>query len=209
VVTHFLPHLNRDAVYRIRKAEGLSRLPAQNRSRKPDGAFKEYGLGFVHLDVKHLPKLRDRDGVTRKRFLFVAIDRCSRWVHLAVKEDETTASAVAFLKEAVQAFPFQVTHVLTDRGSCFTADGFEAVCREVAVQHRKTRPYTLKTTDVIDKSFLQRLGLSLWCARVTAWRRAGREVRALPRSLYCRSSFAAPVRTLFGPRGFQPATKRA
>ena len=129
VVTHFLPHLNRDAVYRILKAEGLNRLPAQSRSRKPDGAFKEYGLGFVHLDVKHLPKLRDKEGVTRKRFLFVAIDRCSRWVHLAVKDDETTASAVAFLKEAVQAFPFQVTHVLTDRGSCFTADGFEAACR--------------------------------------------------------------------------------
>ena len=55
VVTHFLPHLNRDAVYRILKAEGLNRLPAQSRSRKPDGAFKEYGLGFVHLDVKHLP----------------------------------------------------------------------------------------------------------------------------------------------------------
>ena len=39
VVTHFLPHLNSDAVYRILKAEGLNRLPAQSRSRKPDGAF--------------------------------------------------------------------------------------------------------------------------------------------------------------------------
>ena len=84
VVTHFLPHLNRDAVYRILKAEGLNRLPAQSRSRKPHGAFKEDDLGFVHLDIKHLPKLRDKEGVTRKRFLFVAIDRCSRWVHLAV-----------------------------------------------------------------------------------------------------------------------------
>ena len=44
VVTHFLPHLNRDAVYRILKAEGLNRLPAQSRSRKPHGAFKEYDL---------------------------------------------------------------------------------------------------------------------------------------------------------------------
>jgi transposase InsO family protein len=151
VVTHFLPHLNRDAVYRILKAEGLNRLPAQSRSRKPHGAFKEYDLGFVHLDIKHLPKLRDREGVTRKRFLFVAIDRCSRWVHLAVKEDETAASAVAFLKEAVQAFPFEITHVLTDRGSCFTADGFEAACREVGVQHRTTRPYTPKTNGMVER----------------------------------------------------------
>jgi transposase InsO family protein len=151
VVTNFLPHLNRDAVYRILKAEGLNRLPAQSRSRKPDGAFKEYGLGFVHLDVKHLPKLRDRDDITRKRFLFVAIDRCSRWVHLAIKDDETTASAVAFLKEAVQAFPFTLTHVLTDRGSCFTADGFEALCREVKVQHRTTRPYTPQTNGMVER----------------------------------------------------------
>jgi transposase InsO family protein len=151
VVTHFLPHLNRDAVYRILKAEGLNRLPAQSRSRKPDGTFKEYGLGFVHLDVKHLPKLRDKEGVTRKRFLFVAIDRCSRWVHLAVKDDETTARAVAFLKEAVQAFPFTLTHVLTDRGSCFTADGFEALCRELKVQHRTTRPDTPKTNGMVER----------------------------------------------------------
>src|SRR6185503_18302208 len=106
--------------------------------------FKDYDLGFVHVDVKHLPKLRTQDGESRKRYLYVAIDRASRFVHLAVKDDETTASAVAFLNEAVRAFPFQVTHVLTDRGSCFTADGFEAACRTLGVEHRTTRPYTPK-----------------------------------------------------------------
>jgi transposase len=58
VVSHFLPHLNRDAVYRILKAEGLGRLPpAQQRQRKI-GTFKDYDLGFVHMDIKHLPKLQ-------------------------------------------------------------------------------------------------------------------------------------------------------
>jgi len=89
VVTHFLPHLNRDAVYRILKAEGLGRLPPASRSRKPNGTFKDYDLGFVHVDVKHLPKLRTQDGESRKRYLYVAIDRASRFVHLAVKDDET------------------------------------------------------------------------------------------------------------------------
>ena len=51
--------------------------------------------------MKHLPKLRDRDGSLRKRYLYVAIDRASRYVHLAVKDDETTASAVAFLTSAL------------------------------------------------------------------------------------------------------------
>src|SRR5829696_6599683 len=98
-----------------------------------------------------MPKLRDRNGVARKRYLFVAIDRCSRWVHLAVKDDETQASAVAFLQEAVRAFPFQVTHVLTDRGSCFTADGFEAACRTLGVAHRTTRPYTPRTNGMVER----------------------------------------------------------
>src|SRR5919112_5950885 len=136
VVSHFLPHLNRDAVYRILKAEGLNRLPPAQRTRKPHGSFKDYEVGLIHVDVKHLPKLQDRNRVLRKRYLYVAIDRASRYVHLAVKDDETTASAVAFLDEALSAFPFRVTHVLTDRGTCFTADGFEHACERRGVAHR-------------------------------------------------------------------------
>ena len=153
VVSHFLPHLKRDAVYRILRAEGLNRLPQKpaEQPRKGQGTFKDYDLGFVHLDVKHLPKLRTQDGESRKRYLFVAIDRCSRSVHLAVKDDETQASAVAFLKEAVRAFPFRVTHVLTDRGSCFTAEGFEAACRKLKVEHRTTRPYTPQTNGMVER----------------------------------------------------------
>ena len=151
VVSHFLPHLNRDAVYRILKAEGLNRLPPSEQARKPHGTFTDDGVGFVHVDVKHLPKLQDRDRVSRKRSLYVAIDRASRYVHLAVKDDETTASAVAFLTDALGAFPFQVTHVLTDRGSCFTADAFEAACERHGVQHRKTRPYTPKTNGMVER----------------------------------------------------------
>jgi hypothetical protein len=114
-------------------------------------SFKEYELGFVHVDVKHLPKLRTADGELRKRYLFVAIDRRSRLVHLAVKDDETEASAKAFLEEALAAFPFRVTHVLTDRGSCFTAGGFERARRELGIEHRKTRPYTPRTNGMVER----------------------------------------------------------
>ena len=56
---------------------------------------------------------------------------------------------MAFLKEAVAAFPFKLTHVLTDRGSCFTADG--AACRRLGVEHRKTRPYTPQTNGLAER----------------------------------------------------------
>jgi transposase InsO family protein len=151
VVSHFLPHLNRDAVYRILKAEGLGRLPPAHQRKRESGAFKEYDLGFVHMDIKHLPKLQTANGERRKRYLYVAIDRCSRWVHLAVKDDELTGSAIAFLKEAIGAAPFKITHVLTDRGSCFTADGFEEACCKLKVQHRKTKPYTPQTNGLAER----------------------------------------------------------
>ena len=128
VVTHFLPHLNRDSVYRILKAEGLSRRPPASRSRKPNGTFKDYDLGFVHIDVKHLPKLRTADGERRKRYLYVAIDRRSRSVHLAVKDDETERSAIAFLHEAVRGLPLP-GHPCTDRPRLLLhGRGFEARC---------------------------------------------------------------------------------
>jgi transposase InsO family protein len=103
------------------------------------------------VDVKRLPKLRTSDGELRKRYLFVAIDRRSRSVHLAVKDEETEASARAFLAEALAAFPFRVTRVLTDRGSCFTAEGFEQACRDLGVEHRKTKPHTPRTNGMAER----------------------------------------------------------
>jgi transposase len=153
VVGHFLPHLNRDSVWRILRAEGLSRRrpPSSDKPRRGQGTFKEYDLGFVHLDIKHLPKLRTADGERRKRYLSVAIDRRSRSVHLAVKDDETEKSAIAFLREAAAAFPFRLTHVPTGNGSCFTP-AFARVCHELGAEYRHTKPYSPHTNGMVERS---------------------------------------------------------
>lgn len=64
-------------------------------------------------------------------------------VHLAVKDEETEAAAT---------FPFRVTRVLTDCGNCFTADGFEAACHALGVQHRTTKAYTPQTNGMVQHS---------------------------------------------------------
>src|SRR4051812_3675470 len=152
VITHFLPPLNRDSIWRILKAEGLNRRPTSvsSRSVKGTGTFKEYDLGFIHIDSKHLPKLQTSNGERRKRYLYVAIDRCSRSVHLAVKDDETEKSAIAFLREAAAAFPFHLTHVLTDNGSCFTP-AFAKPCAALGAEYRHTRPYTPQTNGMVER----------------------------------------------------------
>ena len=130
-------------------------------------------------------------------------------------------------KKRFKAYPIGYFHVdiaevLTDNGTQFTfppryADGptaryathmFDLRCQKNGIEHRLTKIKHPWTTDVIDKSFLRRTALCSRGARATARQRAGREVKVLPRSLYRRSSFAAPVRA-FGPLGFQPATNRA
>src|ERR1700712_4005852 len=158
VITHFLPHLNRDSIWRILKAEGLNRRPkpASTQPVNGQGTFKDYDLGFIHIDIKHLPKLQTVNGERRKRYLYVAIDRRSRCVHLAVKNDETERSAIAFLKEAAAAFPFRLTHVLTDNGSCFTS-GFARACAALGAEYRHTKPRSPQTNGMVER-FNGRIG---------------------------------------------------
>ncbi len=89
VLRHFLPHLNRDSIWCILRAEGLNRRPKppSDQPARGQGTFRDYDLSFVHIDIKHLPKLQTGNRDRRKRYLFVAIDRKSRSVHLAVKDD--------------------------------------------------------------------------------------------------------------------------
>ena len=41
--------------------------------------------------------------------------------------------------------------VLTARGSCFTADGFEAACQSLGVEPRTTRPNTPRTNGRVER----------------------------------------------------------
>jgi transposase InsO family protein len=41
--------------------------------------------------------------------------------------------------------------VLTDRGSCFTAEGFGKACRALGVEHRKTRSCTPRTNGMVER----------------------------------------------------------
>ena len=212
-----IPHLTRSSLHRCLQRHGISRLPQVEGEASPKRKFKAYPIGFFHVDIAEVQTAQG------KLYLFVAIDRASKFAVAQLVDKANTQTARAFLEALVAAVPYRVETVLTENGIQFAdlpknrsgptarlrGHPFARACREHGIEHRLTKPNHPWTTDVIDKCFLA--GSELFSSRawVTARRRAGREAQALPRSLHRRTSVAAPVRTRLGPRGFQPETKRA
>ena len=107
VVHEFIePAMSRSALDRLLRRRGHSRLPAPPKASTTTQAFKAYEPGFVHVDVKYLPQMQDED---KRRYVFVAIDRATRWVFIAIKSHKTAAADKAFLAALRKAAPFKIS----------------------------------------------------------------------------------------------------
>jgi transposase InsO family protein len=144
-----IPTLSRSALHRCLQRHGISRLPRDDEKASKRKRFAETRIGYVHIDVC---ELRLAQG---KLFLFLAIDRVSKFTHIAFLDANTKLNGAAFLREVVAAFPYRLHTVLTDNGMAFAdlpkyRDGatarwmghiFDRVCREHGIEHRLTKPY--------------------------------------------------------------------
>ena len=120
VVREFVnPNVSRSGLDRCLRRHGVGNL----RELKPKAAkpthkpFKAYEPGYLHIDVKYLPQMADEE---RRRYLFVAIDRATRWVFIRIYSAKTAANARRFLRDLDRAAPMKITRVLTDNGREFT-----------------------------------------------------------------------------------------
>ena len=144
-----IPTLSRSALHRCLVRHGISRLPQDEEKASKRRRFAETAIGYVHIDAC---ELRLTEG---KLFMFLAIDRVSKFVHVGFYDANTKANGAAFLREVVAAFPYRIHTVLTDNGMAFAdlpkcRDGhtarwmghiFDRVCRVHGVEHRLTKPY--------------------------------------------------------------------
>jgi len=73
-----------------------------------------------------------------RRYLFVAIDRATRWVFVQLKANKTTASAQAFLKALHKACPIRINKLVTDNDKEFTDRLFASKEREPSGNHELT-----------------------------------------------------------------------
>jgi transposase InsO family protein len=144
-----IPTLTRSALHRCLVRHGISRLPKDEENTSKRKRFAETKIGYVHID--HC-ELRLAEG---KLHLFLAIDRVSKFTHVAFFDAATKMNGAAFLREVIAVFPYAIHTVLTDNGMAFadlpqSRDGptatwmghiFDRVCREHGIEHRLTKPY--------------------------------------------------------------------
>ncbi len=112
----------------------------------------------MRIATERLPKPPAGNGERRKRHLPVAIDRRSRSVRLAAKDDKAERSASAglrppravprTLRAAATAFPFRPTRALAGNGGCATP-AFARACHELGAEHRRTKPCSPRTNGMV------------------------------------------------------------
>ncbi|UBQ05886.1 IS481 family transposase [Tepidimonas taiwanensis] len=153
------PDVSRSGLDRCLRRHGVGSL----RSLKPQvpkpahQPFAAYEPGFIHIDVKYLPQMADE---TRRRYLFVAIDRATRWVFIALYASKSARNARAFLKSLLTACPIKINKILTDNGKEFTArllgqpsatHAFESLCEALGIEHRTTRVRRPQTNGMVER----------------------------------------------------------
>jgi transposase InsO family protein len=84
-----------------------------------------------HIDIKYLPWMPDE---IPRRYLFVAIDRASRWVFPRIYNNQSEASSLDFPKRLQAACPIRIRAILTDNGKEFT-DRFTSRQKQPAGNH--------------------------------------------------------------------------
>ena len=142
-----IPHLTRSSLHRCLQRHGISRLPDVEGDKPEKRKFKAYPIGYFHIDIA---EVQTAEG---KLYLYVAIDRTSKFAFVQLVKKTGRTSASAFLEALIAAVPYKIHTVLTDNGIQFTfppryADGptatymthmFDMRCRENGIEHRLTK----------------------------------------------------------------------
>lgn len=107
-----IPHLTRFSLRRCLQRHGISRLPDVE-GDKPKRKFKAYPIGYFHIDIA---EVRSGEG---RIYLFVAIDRTSKFAFVELHQKAEKMVAAQFLRNLILALPYRGHTVLTNNGVQF------------------------------------------------------------------------------------------
>ena len=116
-----IPHLTRSSLHRCLQRHGISRLPEVEGDKAKKQKFATYPIGYFHIDIA---EVQTEDG---KLYMFVAVDRASKFAYAELHPRATRTIAKDFLDNLTKAVPYKIHTVLTDNGIQFTKrEGTEA-----------------------------------------------------------------------------------
>ena len=98
---------------RCLQRHGISRLPDFEGDKPRRQKFKRYPIGFFHIDIT---EVHTAEG---KLYLFVGIDRTSKFAVAQLVEKADRRTAWEFLQHMPEAMPYHVHTILTDNGIQF------------------------------------------------------------------------------------------
>ncbi len=108
-----IPHLTRTSLHRCLQRHGISRLPDVEGDKPKRQRFKRYPIGFFHIDIA---EVKTAEG---KLYLFVAIDRTSKFAVAQLIEKADRRTAWEFLEHLLEMVPYRIHTILTDNGIQF------------------------------------------------------------------------------------------
>jgi hypothetical protein len=103
-----IPHLTRSSLHRCLQRHGISRLPEVEGDKTKKQKFATYPIGYFHIDIA---EVQTEDG---KLYMFVAVDRTSKFAHAELHPRATRTIAKDFLDNLIKAVPYKIHTVLTD-----------------------------------------------------------------------------------------------
>ena len=109
-----IPRLTRSSLHRCLQRYGISRLPDTEGDKPRRSKFKTYPIGYFHIDIAEVRTAMGR------LYLFVAVDRTSKFAFVQLHEKATRRVAGDFLRALAAAVPYRIHTVLTDNGTHFT-----------------------------------------------------------------------------------------
>ena len=128
-----IPHLTRSSLHRCLQRHGISRLPDVEDGKGIRRKFKNYPIGYFHIDIAEVRTAMGR------LYLFVAIDRTSKFAFTELHEKATRSVAADFLRNLIKAVPYKVHTVLTDNGTHFTDPSGESWTRGRYQSHDRAK----------------------------------------------------------------------
>ncbi|MCA1565964.1 MAG: IS481 family transposase [Acidobacteria bacterium] len=201
-----ITNLTRSSLHRCLQRHGISRLPEIEGDKPKQKKFANYAIDYFHADIAEVHTEQGR------LYLFVAIDRTSKFAYAELHPDQTRDTAYQFLRRLIAAVPYRIHTVLTDNGIRFTnrlkdkwafKHLFDRACTEHGIEHRLTKAIHPWTNGQIE-----RMNRTIKDATVKRYHYETHEqLQEHLAQFLAACNFAKRLKTLWGPSPYEHISK--